>query len=101
MSESQRLEALEILDSHGNPTIAVTVTLNNGAKATAKIPSGGSTGTREAVELRDGVKGRYAGKGVLEACSHVENEIKNAVQGMDPTEQRSLDERLSDNTQRL
>jgi enolase len=94
MSEIQKLEALEILDSRGNPTLAVTVILNNGVKTTAKIPSGASTGTREAVELRDGDKGRYSGKGVLKACAHVENEIQNAVQGMNPAEQKVLDDRL-------
>ena len=83
MSEIQKLDALEILDSRGNPTIAVTVTLNNGVKATAKIPSGASTGTREAVELRDGDARRYGGKGVLKACAHVEGAILSAVHGMD------------------
>jgi hypothetical protein len=63
MSEIAKLEALEILDSRGNPTLSVTVTLSNGVKATAKVPSGASTGKREAVELRDGDKARYGGKG--------------------------------------
>jgi enolase len=94
MSEIQKLEALEILDSRGNPTIAVTVTLNNGVKATAKIPSGASTGAREAVELRDGDRGRYGGKGVLKACAHVEGAILNAVRGMDPSAQTVLDQTL-------
>lgn len=94
MSEIRKLEALEILDSRGNPTVAVTITLNNGVKAGAKIPSGASTGTREAVELRDGDKQRYSGKGVLKACSHVENEIQNAVQGMDPSDQKAVDDQL-------
>ncbi len=94
MSEIQKLEALEILDSRGNPTIAVTVTLNNGVKATAKIPSGASTGTREAVELRDGDTRRYGGKGVLNACAHVEGAILSAVRGMDPSAQTVLDRAL-------
>src|SRR5271163_2548155 len=94
MSEIQQLEALEILDSRGNPTVAVTVTLSNGVKATAKIPSGASTGKREAVELRDGDKTRYGGKGVLKACAYVEGEMRNAVLGMDPNEQEALDDRL-------
>ena len=64
MSEITKLQALEILDSRGNPTLAVTVTLANGVTATAKVPSGASTGKREAVELRDGDKARYGGKGV-------------------------------------
>jgi len=59
MSEITKLEALEILDSRGNPTLSVTATLANGVKATAKVPSGASTGKREAVELRDGDKKRY------------------------------------------
>jgi enolase len=94
MSEIQKLDALEILDSRGNPTVAVTVTLNNGVKATAKVPSGASTGTREAVELRDGDKRRYGGKGVLKACAHVEGAILNAVRGMDPGAQSILDQAL-------
>ena len=94
MAEIQKLEALEILDSRGNPTLAVTVTLSNGLKATSKIPSGASTGQREAVELRDGDKARYGGKGVLKACAHVEGEILKAVRGMDPQEQSSLDQAL-------
>ena len=69
MSEIAKLEALEILDSRGNPTLSVTATLANGVKATAKVPSGASTGKREAVELRDGDKARYGGKGVLNAES--------------------------------
>jgi enolase len=94
MSEIQQLEALEILDSRGNPTLAVTVTLSNGVKATSKIPSGASTGKHEAVELRDGDKTRYGGKGVLHACAYVEGEMQDAVRGMDPNEQEALDDRL-------
>jgi enolase len=94
MSEIQKLEALEILDSRGNPTLAVTVMLNDGAKAIAKIPSGASTGKREAVELRDGDKARYSGKGVLKALAFVEGEIQNGVRGMDPNDQEALDKRL-------
>jgi len=94
MAEIQKLEALEILDSRGNPTLAITVTLSNGIKATSKIPSGASTGQREAVELRDGDKTRYGGKGVLKACAFVEGEILNAVRGMDVKEQKALDKHL-------
>ncbi|MGC2160720.1 MAG: phosphopyruvate hydratase [Silvibacterium sp.] len=94
MAEIEILEALEILDSRGNPTLDVTVTLNNGVKATAKIPSGASTGKREAMELRDGDKQRYGGKGVLKACGYVEGEILNSVRGMDPNDQKALDEAL-------
>ncbi len=96
MSEIAKLEALEILDSRGNPTLAVTATLANGVKATAKVPSGASTGKREAVELRDGDKSRYGGKGVLKAISHVENEILAGIRGLDASDQRGLDKKLCD-----
>jgi enolase len=94
MSEIAKLEALEILDSRGNPTLAVTATLANGVKATAKVPSGASTGKREAVELRDGDKSRYGGKGVLKAKSHVEGEIHNVIRGFDANDQKTLDKKL-------
>lgn len=96
MSEIAKLEALEILDSRGNPTLAVTATLSSGVKATAKIPSGASTGKREAVELRDGDKSRYGGKGVLKAKGHVEGEIQKAVKGFDANDQKGLDKGLCD-----
>lgn len=96
MPEIQKLEALEILDSRGNPTLAVTATLSDGISATSKIPSGASTGSREAVELRDGDKARYGGKGVLKACASVEGEIQDSVRGMDPNRQVELDKRLCD-----
>jgi len=96
VSEIAKLEALEILDSRGNPTLAVTVTLANGVAATAKVPSGASTGKREAVELRDGDKSRYGGKGVLKAKSHVEGEIQRAVRGFDAGDQKGLDRKLCD-----
>ena len=94
MSEIAKLEALEILDSRGNPTLAVTVTLVNGIKATAKVPSGASTGKREAVELRDADKSRYGGKGVLKAKGHVEGEIQSALLGFDADDQKGLDHKL-------
>jgi enolase len=94
MSEIQKLQALEILDSRGNPTLAVTVTLSDGVRATAKIPSGASTGKREAMELRDGDRARYGGKGVLKARAYVEGEIQDGVRGMDAANQRELDKRL-------
>ena len=72
MSEITKLEALEILDSRGNPTLAVTVTLANGVKATAKVPSGASTGKREAVELRDGDKAAMAARAYSTRRDHVE-----------------------------
>ncbi len=94
MSEIAALQALEILDSRGNPTLAVTVTLANGVAATAKVPSGASTGKREAVELRDGDKSRYGGKGVLKAKGYVEGEIQRAIRGFDANYQKGLDKRL-------
>ncbi len=94
MSEIAKLEALEILDSRGNPTLAVTATLANGIKATAKVPSGASTGKREAVELRDDDLQRYKGKGVLRAKTHVETEIQRRVHGLDAYDQAALDKAL-------
>jgi enolase len=94
MSEIAKLEALEILDSRGNPTLSVTVTLANGVKATAKVPSGASTGKRETVELRDGDKARYGGKGVLKAKGHVEGEIQKHVLHFDANDQEGLDKKL-------
>ena len=93
MSKIKKLDALEILDSRGNPTIQVTVHLEGGASGVAKVPSGASTGKREAVELRDGDKSRYGGKGVQKAVSHVLGEIQKAVVGMD-TDQAGLDAKL-------
>jgi len=93
MSKIRKLDALEILDSRGNPTIQVTVRLESGASGVAKVPSGASTGKREAVELRDGDKSRYGGKGVRRAVSNVLGEIQKAVVGMD-TDQAALDAKL-------
>ncbi|MDP9276424.1 MAG: phosphopyruvate hydratase, partial [Chloroflexota bacterium] len=86
--------AREILDSRGDPTIAVDVTLAGGARATAMVPSGASTGAHEAVELRDGDKKRYRGKGVRKAVQNVEQTIAAAITGRDATDQRGLDEAL-------
>jgi len=88
--------AREILDSRGNPTIEVDVTLDSGATGRVAVPSGASTGAHEAVELRDGDKARYGGKGVLGAIANVEGEIFDAVSGMDPTEQVKIDDILID-----
>ena len=93
MSKIKKLDALEILDSRGNPTIQVTVHLEGGASGVAKVPSGASTGKREAVEFRDGDKSRYGGKGVQKAVSHVLGEIQKTVVGMD-TDQAGLDAKL-------
>ena len=75
------IEAREILDSRGNPTVEVDVTLESGAQGRAAVPSGASTGTREALELRDGDKRRYLGKGVQKAVGHVNDEIRSAITG--------------------
>ena len=88
------IHGLEILDSRGNPTVQVDVLLDSGERASAAVPSGASTGAHEAVELRDGDKGRYGGKGVLKAVGHVDDEIAGALRGADPTDQRAIDERL-------
>ena len=94
MSKIVLLDALEILDSRGNPTIQVMATLDSGAVGVAKIPSGASTGKREAVELRDGDKKRYNGKGVLKAVSNVKDVIAPALRGQDFAEQGVLDKVL-------
>src|SRR6266550_483467 len=83
--------AREILDSRGDPTVAVEMTLAGGARATAMVPSGASTGAHEAVELRDGDKKRYRGKGVLKAVANVNGTIAGAVKGRDVNDQRALD----------
>ena len=82
----------EVIDSRGNPTVEADVLLESGAMGRAAVPSGASTGTREAVELRDGDKKRYLGKGVLKAVGHVNQELKNAVKGFDAADQRGIDE---------
>lgn len=82
----------EILDSRGNPTVEVEVVLGDGSVGRAAVPSGASTGVHEALELRDGDKSRYLGKGVLRAVDHVNDEIAEALIGMDATEQKAIDE---------
>jgi enolase len=84
----------EILDSRGNPTVEVDVILDSGAQGRAAVPSGASTGTREAVELRDGDKARYGGKGVLRAVEHVNTALKGALLGQDPRGQAAIDRRM-------
>jgi len=84
----------EILDSRGNPTVAAKVTLTNGVAAEAMVPSGASTGVHEAVELRDGDKKRYGGKGVLQAVKHVNTVIARTLKGTDVLQHRALDNRL-------
>jgi len=87
----EKVIAREILDSRGNPTVQVEVFLKGGAQGIAAVPSGASTGAHEAVELRDGEKGRYGGKGVLKAVSNVNGLICNALVGLDATDQTMLD----------
>ena len=94
MSSIIDIHAREILDSRGNPTVEVEVTLEDGTMARAAVPSGASTGAHEAVERRDGDPARYGGKGVLEACASVNGEIAEALLGMDATEQVALDETM-------
>jgi enolase len=89
----QAIHARQILDSRGNPTVEVDVTLTNGAMGRAAVPSGASTGSREALEMRDGDKGRYLGRGVLKAVGHVNGEIATALTGEAP-EQRAIDAQL-------
>ncbi len=91
MSGIADLRAREILDSRGNPTVEVDVTLETGAKGRAAVPSGASTGAHEAVELRDGDKKRYGGKGVRKAVDAVNGEIFDAVSGLEAREQEALD----------
>ena len=77
----------EILDSRGNPTVECDVLLESGTMGRAAVPSGASTGSREAIELRDGDKSRYGGKGVLKAVEHINTEISESVLGLDASEQ--------------
>ena len=90
------ITAREILDSRGNPTIEVDVVLDSGAMGRAAVPSGASTGAHEAVELRDGDKARYGGKGVLTAVANVEGEIREAIGGIEATEQVIIDNIMID-----
>jgi enolase len=94
MSRITDIRGREILDSRGNPTVEVDVLLDSGTLGRAAVPSGASTGTREAVELRDGDKKRYGGKGVLKAVEHVNTVLKAAVVGADPRDQAALDTRM-------
>ena len=96
----------EILDSRGNPTVECDVLLESGTMGRAAVPSGASTGSREAIELRDDEAGRYGGKGVLKAVEHINTEISEAIMGLDASEQAFLDKTLleldgTDNKSRL
>ncbi|HNX51265.1 MAG TPA: phosphopyruvate hydratase [Thermoanaerobaculaceae bacterium] len=94
MFEIDEVVGREILDSRGNPTVEAEVTLSGGAVGHALVPSGASTGSREALELRDGDKGRYRGKGVLKAVDYVNGEIADALLGMDARDQAGIDRSL-------
>ena len=89
--EIVNIKALEVLDSRGNPTVSAEVMLKGGAVGEACAPSGASTGSREALELRDGDKSRYLGKGVLKAVAAINDDIKPLLLGKDASEQRQLD----------
>ena len=92
MRKIEKINAQEILDSRGNPTVMVSVSLNNGITASACVPSGASTGIREAVELRDGDAKRYGGKGVLKAVANVNKIIVPKLKGKSPHAQKEIDE---------
>jgi len=94
MSKIVEVLAREVLDSRGNPTVQAEVVLESGVVGSAMVPSGASTGTREAIELRDGDKARYLGKGVLKAVENVRTEIRSAVLGMNADDQKALDAKM-------
>lgn len=96
MSTIRSIHAREILDSRGNPTLEAEVILEDGSFGRAAVPSGASTGTKEAVELRDGDKTRYLGKGVRKAVDNVNTTIAAALKGFEATDQAGLDRRLID-----
>jgi enolase len=96
MSAIVDIVAREILDSRGNPTVECDVLLESGTMGRAAVPSGASTGSREAIELRDGDKSRYLGKGVLKAVEHINTEVSEAILGLDASEQAFLDRTLID-----
>src|SRR5947199_8017576 len=106
MSSIVDVVAREILDSRGNPTVEADVLIESGVMGRAAVPSGASTGSREALELSDQDKGRYGGKGVLKAVEHINTEIADAIMGLDASEQSFIDKTLieldgSDNKSRL
>ncbi len=96
MSKIVDIKAFEVLDSRGNPTVQAEVTLDTGHTGVACAPSGASTGSREALELRDGDKSRYLGKGVLNAVEHINTTIKDLLVGKDATAQRDVDQLMID-----
>jgi len=96
MSKIVKVIGREILDSRGNPTVEADVWLEDGSMGRAAVPSGASTGEHEAVELRDGEKSRYLGKGTQKAAGHIKKEIASAIQGMEATEQKGIDRKMID-----
>src|SRR5512138_2198340 len=92
----ESISALEILDSRGNPTVEVEVTLADGSWGRAAVPSGASTGVHEALELRDGDKKRYGGKGVLKAVENVNGPLRGALMGADAMNQAAVDKTMLD-----
>ena len=94
MTNITKVHARQIIDSRGNPTLEAEVTLASGEMGRAAVPSGASTGEREALELRDGDKSRYLGKGVTKAVANVNGELADAVTGMDVTAQEEIDEAM-------
>ena len=94
MSFIEKIDAIEVLDSRGNPTLEVEVTLESGIMDRALVPSGASTGEREAVELRDGDKSRFGGKGVLKAVENVNTIIAPELLGMDSLNQAEIDYKM-------
>ncbi len=94
MSQIAQLHGREVLDSRGNPTVEADVVLASGVRGRAAVPSGASTGEHEAVELRDGDKGRYLGKGVSKAVAHVNGELAQALKGFDAADQAGLDRKM-------
>ncbi len=106
MSEITKIHAREVIDSRGNPTVEADVILANGTMGRAIVPSGASTGAREAIELRDGDKERFMGKGVLKAVAHVNGELADKIVGMDAIDQKAIDDAMialdgTDNKSRL
>ena len=96
MPAIEELRAREILDSRGNPTVEVEVLLEDGSSGRAAVPSGASTGSHEALELRDRDPNRFGGKGVMDACRIVREDISPEVEGLDALDQRALDAALID-----
>ena len=92
----QKINAREVLDSRGNPTVEADVTLTNGIVGRAIVPSGASTGQKEALELRDGDKNRYLGKGVLKAVNFINTEINSALRDLEISNQKMIDQAMID-----